>query len=174
MTMILVATLLTLQAAGVPAPQSTPSPLIAPSSLPKVVLTDLRGAEHHGRLLRVEPAEVTLVGVDGERIFKRHEIVQIEKRGDSLRNGAIIGATVGVAAGLLAAGISDCPGVRQDGCAGSRVAMFVTSTAFYTVVGVGIDALVQGRTVLYRAHPKVDLSLHAQPGRAGVGLTFKW
>ena len=159
---ILISTLLVLQAQP---------PLIKPEGLPTVYLTDLRGIEHRGQLMRVDPAEVVLLGEKGERIFKRSEIVQIEKRGDSLKNGALIGAAIGILGGLGAAGLSDCPGAHQDGCGGARAAMFVTMVGVYTAIGTGIDAAIKGRTVIYRA-PAVSLTL--RPSAVSGGLTIRW
>ena len=90
--------------------------------------------------------------VDGaERRFETARVARIQKRGDSLRNGAIIGAVVGVAMGIITAGISDCPGDHPGGgCPGSRAALFLVSTGVYSAIGTGIDALIPGRTTLYR------------------------
>lgn len=149
------------------------APMIKTEGLPTVFLTDRQGAEHRGRLIRVEPAEVVLLGPSGERTFKREEIAVIETQGDSLKNGALIGAAVGALGGLFASGFADCPDA-EDSCAGSRVAFFAVSTGIYTAIGVGIDALIQGRKVLYRAHPNVALAVHARPTRLAIGLNFKW
>jgi hypothetical protein len=71
--------------------------MVKAEGLRTVFLTDLQGAEHRGRLIRVAPEEVVLLGTAGERTFTRSEIALIETRGDSLKNGALIGASVGVA-----------------------------------------------------------------------------
>jgi hypothetical protein len=173
---MLLSTLLALQIAGSAPPQTAEPPapqppLIKPEGLPTVFLTDLRGIEYRGQLLRVDPAEVVLLGERGERTFKRSEIVQIEKRGDSLKNGALIGAAIGVTGGLFVGGFSDCQGNQQDGCAGMRVAMLLTSVGLYTAVGMGIDAAIKGRTIIYRA-PAVTLTI--RPSGASAGLTLRW
>jgi hypothetical protein len=175
MTHTLLSTLL-LVSLAVPAAAQTPAappPMVKADGLPTVFLTDLQGAEHRGQLIRVAPEEVVLLGASGERTFKRNEITLIERPGDSLMNGALIGASVGVLTGFLAAGISDCS-MGQDSCGGQRLGIFATSVGLYTLIGVGIDALIKGRTVLYRAYGKPTVSLAVQPGKAAIGLNVRW
>lgn len=178
MTAMLTSTLLIAQLAGAAAPpaqtQTSPAaeaPMVKPDGLPTVWLTDARGVEHRGRLVRVEPAGVVLLGTDGERAFTRSDIVQIEKRGDSIRNGALIGAAIGALGGLFAIGLSDCPGLQQNGCGGARVTLALTSVAAYTAIGAGIDAAVQGRTLIYRAP---SLTLSVRPSGASAGISIRW
>lgn len=161
---------------AVPAAAQTPAAppaMVKADGLPTVFLTDLQGAEHRGQLIRVAPDEVVLLGTSGERTFRRNEITLIEKRGDSLKNGALIGAAVGALGGIGAAGLSDCSMGAQS-CAGERVALFTVAVGIYTAIGVGIDALIQGRTVLYRAYGKPTVSLALQPGKAAIGLNVRW
>lgn len=69
------------------------------------------------------------------------------KRRDSLKNGAIIGGAIGLGLGLVAAGISDCPGDDPSGsCPAARAGGVVLSTAFWAGIGIGLDALVTERT----------------------------
>ncbi len=63
-----------------------------------------------------------------------------------------IHACVGLVMGLVTAGISDCPGDDPGGsCAGFRAFTLVMVPAVYTTFGIGVDALVPGRTTLYRS-----------------------
>lgn len=175
MTHTLLSTLL-LVSLAVPAVaqnQAAPPPMVKTDGLPTVFLTDLQGAEHRGQLIRVAPDEVVLLGAKGERTFRRSEITLIEKRGDSLKNGALIGASVGALGGLFAAGFSDCP-MGRESCGGARVGFFTLSLATYIAIGVGIDALIKGRTVLYRAYGRPTLALAVQPGKAALGFNVRW
>lgn len=150
--------------------QERPKGAIIPAEgLPAVFLLDSRGAEYRGKLLRVDDREVTMLVKDHERTFQRNEIVRIEKRGDSLKNGAIIGAITGAALGLLAAGISDCPTPHQASCTGTRIAILVTSVGIYTGVGTGVDAAIRGRTLIYQA-PSGSGSRRI----LGVAYTVRW
>lgn len=110
------------------------------------------GAEVSGKLLRVDAGALVLLVEGSERRFKQSRVRRIDKRGDRLGNGAIIGAGVGAVSGLLAALISDCPGKDPGGsCVGARAAGFVLSVGVYSALGVGIDALAVGRTTVYES-----------------------
>lgn len=154
--------------------QSWPGQAKAGSST--VYVLDDTGVETSGRLLRLDPDSLVLL-VDGvERRFEAARVTRIEKRGDSLRNGAVIGAIVGVAVGVLAAGMADCPGDDPSGsCPGVRAAGVMVSTGFYAAVGAGIDALVVGRTTLYEAPPASPRAARMPPrGRVALNMTFRW
>ena len=142
---------------------------------------DNAGTETSGKFLRLNPDSIVLLVDGAERRFETSRVARIQKRGDSLRNGAIIGAVVGVALGILTAGIADCPGDRtSDGCPGSRAALLLVSTGFYSAVGTGIDALIPGRTTLYeapKAPPAADRGGSTPPafrGRAALNLRVRW
>jgi hypothetical protein len=147
------------------------------SHLSTVYVVDHNGTETTGRLLRFDPDSLVLL-VDGtERRFEAARIGRIDKRGDSLRNGVLIGAIVGAGVGSFTSGFSDCPGTRDD-CPGARIGMFVGSTAIYTAIGTAIDALVTGRTTLYVA-PKTadagDPTMRPADGmRVGFNVRVTW
>jgi hypothetical protein len=153
-------------------------PNLDTAGLPTVTVLDVRGAETSGRLLRISPASLVLL-VDGmERTFDADQVRRIDRRGDSLKNGAIIGAVVGVVMGALSAGISDCPGDDPGGdCPGFRAAAVFISTPVYAAIGTGIDALVVGRTRLYDA-PVVSApgaALSQFPNRIiPINLSVSW
>ncbi len=149
-----VALLIAALSPGVASAQEAASnwPGLVSSQLSTVYVLDNTGAETSGKLLRLNPDSIVLLVDGAERRFETARVARIQKRGDSLRNGAIIGAVVGVAMGILTAGISDCPGDHPGGgCPGSRAALFLVSTGVYSAIGVGIDALIPGRTTLYEA-----------------------
>ena len=156
-------------------------PGLAPSGLSTVYVLDDTGVETSGRLLGLDPDSLVLLVGGAERRFEAARVRRIQKRGDSLRNGALIGAIVGGVMGLVGAGISDCPGDNPGGsCPGTRAALFLFSTGVYAAIGTGIDALVPGRTTLYEA-PTVPPSAGREGsdppphrGRAAVNLAFRW
>ena len=137
---------------------------------------DRSGAETTGRLLGLNPDSLVLL-VDGiERRFDMTSVTRIQKR-DSLKNGTLIGAAVGTAMGLVAAGITDCPSEDPGGgCGGFRVAAFATSLGMYTGIGAGIDALVRGRTTIYAAPTSVPArsSAHGRSARMALHVGFSW
>jgi hypothetical protein len=156
-------------------------PGLVSSRLSTVYVLDNTGTETSGKFLRLNPDSIVLLVDGAERRFETARVARIQKRGDSLRNGAIIGAVVGVAMGIITAGISDCPGDHPGGgCPGSRAALFLVSTGFYSAVGAGIDALIPGRTTLYeapKAPPAADGGGSAAPAfrrRAAVNLRVRW
>jgi hypothetical protein len=129
----------------------------------------------------LNPDSIVILVDGAERRFEAARVTRIQRRGDSLRNGAIIGAVVGAAMGILTAGIADCPGDSPDGgCPGSRVALFVVSTGTYSAIGTGIDALIPGRTTLYeapKARPTADQGGSAPfafSRRAAVNVRVRW
>jgi hypothetical protein len=156
-------------------------PGLVSSQLSTVYVLDNTGAETSGKLLRLNPDSIVLLVDGAERRFETARVARIQKRGDSLRNGAIIGAVVGVAMGILTAGISDCPGDHPGGgCPGSRAALFLVSTGVYSAIGVGIDALIPGRTTLYEASkaPPAAARLGSTPiafgGGAALNVRVRW
>jgi hypothetical protein len=79
--------------------------------------------------------------------------------------------------GLVAAGITDCPGEDRGGsCGGFRVVAFATSLGTYTAIGVGIDALIRGRTTLYAAEtsPPSRSSANRPSARLAVRVGVSW
>ncbi len=135
--------------------QTSPDRLdgLQPSRLQTVYVLDNTGAETSGKLLGLNPDSLLLLVDGAERHFDITEVARIQTR-DSLRNGTVIGAIVGIAMGLVAAGISDCPGVNPGrSCAGFRAGTMALSVGTYTGLGAGIDALIRGRSTLYAAPP---------------------
>lgn len=167
----------TLVPSAVCAQETTQSwPGLDTAGLSTVYVLDETGIEISGKFLRLNPDSLVLLVGGAERRFEAARVRRIEKRGDSLRNGALIGAVVGAAMGLIFAGISDCPGNDPGGsCPGTRAAAFLLSTGVYAGIGTGIDALVVGRTTLYEA-PTAPSRSERTPyrGRAAINLSVRW
>lgn len=151
-------------------------PGLATVELSTVYVLDDTGVEASGRLLRLDPDSLVLLVGDTERRFDAARVRRIEKRGDSLRNGAFIGAIVGAAIGLIGAGIADCPGNDPGGgCPGTRAAGFLFSIGAYAAIGTGIDALDVGRTTWYEApaaSPRSARMPHRR--RAAFNMALRW
>ena len=148
------------------------------TQLSTVYVVDDAGVETTGKLLRIDPDAVVLLVGGAERRVEAPHVRRIDKRGDSLKNGAWIGAVVGAAFGALGAGLSDCPGDDSGGgCAGGRAALFLISTGTYAACGTAIDALIVGRTRIYVApvRPPSAASGQFRPmQRPGVALTVSF
>ncbi|MSO56465.1 MAG: hypothetical protein EXQ55_06020 [Acidobacteria bacterium] len=96
---------------SVPAGAQSPGPAAVPvEGIFTVYVLDRSGGETEGRLVSLTEAAVTIQTQTAPRTFNLSEVVRIYRRGDSLKNGALIGAGVGLGFGLLTGGFADCPG----------------------------------------------------------------
>jgi hypothetical protein len=145
---------------------------LAPEGLPTVTVLDDRGVETRGRLISLDrDAVILLVGTEQRRVDTAR-VTRVSRRGDPVRNGTIAGAAFGMLVGLVGAGLSECSDDRGriSGCgAATRAALVAGSTAFYTAIGAGLDALVEGETVIYQAPGGSGTAK-----RAAVGFTLRW
>ena len=83
-----------------------------------------------------------------------------------MRNGALIGMFVGLVRGIVVVGLQEC----QASCDKRMMAgLLATNTVTYTALGIGFDAAIQGRTVLYR----VPAPRTAVQSRGGAALSMK-
>jgi len=170
---ILAITLIPSAAQAQGAAQGWPGKVKAGSST--VYVLDDTGMEVSGRLLRLDPDSLVLLVGDTERRFEAARVRRIEKRGDSLRNGALIGAVIGTAAGWFVTRLADCPGDNPGGpCPGARAAGFALSIGTYAAIGAGIDALVVGRTTWYEAPAASRSARMPRPWRVASNLSLRW
>jgi hypothetical protein len=165
---VLVALLLpSLAYAQAPVPAAPPAALSR--SLPTVFLSDNQGAETKGKLVRLDTREAVLVIDNQERRFDLANVRSIQKRGDSLKNGAIAGALVGVLAAVLAGALESCEPPQCEQTI-SPVALAIGGGLVYGAIGAGIDALIQGRTTLYQAPIVTAPALRS----AAITLRLRW
>ncbi|MBE3075258.1 MAG: hypothetical protein IMZ75_09985 [Actinobacteria bacterium] len=146
------------------------------NALSTVFVVDDRGAETTGKLLRFDNESIVILVNGQERQFELGGVRKIEKRGDSLKNGAIIGAVVGLVFGALTGGMADCK--QSDGSfgecgAGTRAGMALVSAGIYGAIGAGIDAAIPGRTTLYQK-PAISGGLPASGPGASLGFSVRW
>jgi hypothetical protein len=139
--------------AGAAAAQTLPSELADAAARHHIVyVLDGSGQEFSGRLLRVDGESLTIRTAAGDLPFALADLRTIDRRGDSLRNGAIIGAAFGALFGALGAASSDCGGLGEPSrrCnAGESLGIVAVSIGLYAAMGTGIDALRHGRTRVY-------------------------
>ena len=156
---VLVVLLIAALAAAAPAgaqtapPQPVPPPLRGVS---KVFVQEAGTADPiPGQLARIDASTLTLL-VDGqphEIPFDR--ILRIDVPGDSVKNGAIIGAVVGVVLVALAGGFS------HDGP--ETVPLVFWTTTYSALAGAGVDALHVGRSSIYKRPEGMGAGADDQP-----------
>ncbi len=180
---VLIASLLVAQASFA---QSEPWTDLRLSGLPTLYVLDDTGRETSGTLVRLTDSSV-VIRVDGvDQAFEAGLVRRIEKRGDSLKNGAIIGAVVGLVLGVLAGGMADCvdgQGGVGTCSVGSQIGIAAASTGIYAAIGTGIDAAIQGRTLLFETQGAVGLRASVpnlggltarEHRRLSLGLAVSW
>jgi hypothetical protein len=144
--------------------------------------TDVDVVDRQGRILRGgfaraddEGVLVTPYGSAEGRRIAASDVMSVTSTGDSLKNGALIGAAVGALGAIgFAAGLEDPydpyapPACSTTGC---KVGMSVASVAVWTGIGVLVDRAIKGREVVYRAPvERVSWSVTPHPAPRGAGL----
>jgi hypothetical protein len=137
-------------------------------------VTDAQGREVKGQILSLAPDQLTLEG--GARTFAGPDVKAISvRRGDSLRNGALIG--MGVGGGLVAVG---CLAAGEEGDGAWCVAGALIYAGIGAGIGVGIDALIPGKKIVaYRApgsgsvsHARLSIAPVVTRRSKGLALSF--
>ena len=153
-----------------------PPPDLASLVSPTVYVDQVSGEEALGRIVRVEPEAIVLSTGGVEHRIPLAEVRRVQVRGDSLRNGAVAGALVGLAGGLLTTRLWDC----GSGCAGQKTLFLAYSSAIYAAIGTAFDAMHTGRRTVYRrpkALPMLRFGAGAGPrgeAAAVAGLGVAW
>lgn len=132
-----------------------------------LTVTDGAGTRSRGKLTDVSASTLELDVAGTRRLFQDSDVATIEKRGaDSLRNGALIGLTIGGGLGSLAIG-------SLTGDWGGAVAGGLIYAGIGAGIGVGIDALIEGQRVIYAAsRPKPTVHIAPTTGRSGRGVVL--
>ena len=148
--------------------------LVRPGDTISVV--DAGGREMTGRIVELSPSKLALRGAAGTREVLESDVQTIwQRRGDPLRNGALWGLGTGAALGGLAALAT----LREHEGATGWAAI---AAAFYggigAGIGVGIDALIQGRQVIFARPAAGAAALGVAPlvggGRTGVAVSIRF
>jgi hypothetical protein len=133
-----------------------------------IFVTGRDSAETRGRLVRLSPTSLVMAIGGQEREIPSTEIGWIERRGDAVWDGALLGA--------FALGLSFAGGAGAS-CS-PDCAKVVPTAALYgaaagAVLGAGIDSLHPGRTVVYGTRPSVARSqLRERPPVTSLGDLF--
>ena len=147
------------------------APVSAQDTFKQVWVTQADSGEVvRGRLIALTGDSLAMLTPDNRRVEMRLDrVLRIETRGDSLRNGAIIGAAI--MGGLSVLG---CQGLRGGG---ECVTASIVNTSLGAIIGVGVDALNAGRTAIY-AKPAAPakpaaVALAVAPAGKGARLQLK-
>ena len=140
-----------------------------------VYVTDQSGAETHGSVAAIGPSSLRLTMNGMEREWASSEVRQVRKRGDSVKNGAIIGLVAGgVMGGIGGAALASL--FESEGASGTGpfLSMLALGAAGGAGIGAAIDALIPGRTVVYRQPRGLTITPVVAPGTRAVrvGLSF--
>lgn len=120
------------------------APAAAQDTFKQVWVTQSSSGEVvHGRIVDLSPQSLTIFTSDNRRVdMPLDRVLRIEARGDSLKNGAAIGAVV--LGGIVALA---CSG--SGGTAGECATAVVLDAGMGALIGAGLDALNEGRSTLY-------------------------
>jgi hypothetical protein len=142
-----------------------------------ITVVDVAGRETEGRIGKLSRDALILVASAGPRQLGEADVVTIsQRRGDSLRNGAIIGAVAGTAYVVTAlALLSDSDG--GEPIIPAAIAGGVLFAGMGAAAGAGIDALITRRQVIYR-QPSNEKRVSVSPlfghGRRGAAITVRF
>lgn len=151
--------------------------LVKPGDKIEVLGTD--GIKTKGKIENLTPASLRLTTNGGFRDFAQKDALEIkQKRGDSLANGAWIGAVsgggfVGVGA-IIVCSIDECSGGAAE-IAGA-IAVY---TGLGAAIGVGIDAMIRHHQTIYKqpaqnALRSVGVAPLLASGRRGAVVRFSF
>ena len=137
-----------------------------------VYVIDDTGHETKGRVVDVSPSALTL-DVDGiSRRLEQDRIRQVQRYGDSLWNGVLIGMAAATP-GLLIAdpAYRPCTDNPSRLCADAQAGQRVLAIGLMGAIGGGIDWLIRGRRQVYLAPGQVLQSPRGVVVSPGVALT---
>ena len=133
-----------------------------------VYVRSVDGAERRGQLLRLGPDSLTILEQGTSHDIRLTDITRIDARGDSVKNGAIIGAIVlGAWCALI------CP-QGLDGYSDNQFPYVLgVNIALGAAVGAGIDGMHVGRTIIYQ--PSTDIAARRSSTRkVSLSMGFKF
>lgn len=126
-------------------------------------IMDTRGVERSGTLCAIGNGELRLVGPAGEFGVPLSGVTRLDRRGDSVKNGLVLGMLWPIAAFALGAG----QGASSEESAWVGL---VAAVPIGAVFGAGIDALNRGWTNEYRAPRRSAMRI--LPTARGVRVAY--
>ncbi|HET7698240.1 MAG TPA: hypothetical protein VFK57_21170 [Vicinamibacterales bacterium] len=139
------------------------SPAAAQERLKEVWVSHADSGEVvRGEIVTLSPESLTILTVDQRRVdLPLSRVLRIETRGDSLKNGLVLGAAIMGGLSLVA-----CQGATNAGQCGAIVGF---NAGFGALIGAGIDALNGGRSAVYSRPPAP-----APGGAAGLQVRLRF
>jgi hypothetical protein len=116
-----------------------------------VYVIDTSGTETRGKLTAITPTGLTVDVSGASRTFDEPQIRQVQRYGDSLRNGALIGAGIALPGALIGDLSYTCREGGVDGRCGFGVGRRALTVGLFAAVGAGIDALMRSRRQVFLA-----------------------
>ena len=132
----------------------------------RLTITMTDGTEVMGRLVRLEGEHLVLQQETGERSFRYAEIDRVRKRKNGVLLGALVGLAAGAALGWPVAELSyNEGGSRSDG---------VWIALAGLGAGVGIDALLGSNPTIYRSSGRTRVTLTPSTKGAVMVFSARW
>lgn len=117
-----------------------------------VFVTDVTGMETRGRVMKVDLSTIRLKVKGTEREWQEAAVYRLERRGDSVTDGArrgiITGAVIGAILGAIA-GATWANSGSGSTPSGGALGVGLVGAGIGLGIGVGMDALLQGRTLIF-------------------------
>ena len=116
-----------------------------------VFVIDETGTETRGRVAGTSSSTLRLAVNGSEREWSAATIWRVTRRGDSLKNGALIGAAAGGVIGGVG-GLALASLLRNEGheTVGPFFFLLGVGAGGGAGIGAGLDALIAGRTLIYQ------------------------
>jgi hypothetical protein len=141
-----------------------------------VDLTDASGAKTRGSVTGVQPSTLRLAVAGIEREWAASEVREVRRRGDSVKNGAIIGAVAGGVVGGIGGWALGSLFVNEGASfAGPFLTVLALGAGGGAGIGAGVDALIPGRTLVYRqTNRALTVSPLVSRDARGVHVAFRF
>lgn len=118
-----------------------------------VFVTDGTGNVTRGTLTNVTASALRLTVQGSGREWPSAAVYRLERRGDSVKDGARRGAIAGAITGAVLGAIAGATWANSGNGStplGGALGLGLVGTGLGVGIGVGLDALIQGRTLVYR------------------------
>ena len=129
-----------------------------------VYVTDTTGMETKGKVVEVSASALVLDVKGVHQRVDQGSVRHVQRQGDSLWNGLLIGVAVGASAMLMADPTYErCTNDAEKLCPHSQMGQRILAVGIMGAAGAGVDALISRRNDVYLAPDQ-----RSQAGRAGA------